>query len=157
MKDSADIEKMTSAKWDKIIVPVDFSKNCLPALKLGASLAKANNAELHVIHAAEMVYATGFEFSAALPIEKDLLAHAEKELSQLISKNIEEGVNVTQTIRSGQAYRCVVDYADEIDADLIAITTHGYTGLRHLALGSVAERIVRHASVPVLVLPIGDL
>lgn len=157
MSDNARIDKMVSAEWKKIVVPVDFSRHCLPAVHLGAKLAAKHNASLHLVHAVEMVYATGFEFAAALPIEQDLLAHAEREIEQLAKKNVDDSIDCHPVVRAGQAYRTVVDYSSEIDADLIVITTHGYTGIKHLALGSVAERIVRHAEIPVLVAPVGDL
>lgn len=157
MSSQEKIDRMVQADWKKFVVPVDFSKHCIPAVKMGAQLAKKHGGTLHLVHAVEMVYATGFEFAAALPVEKDLLAHAEEEIQTLAKGNVGADVDCKTIVRNGQAYRVVVEYAEEIDADLVVITTHGYTGLKHLALGSVAERIVRHAEVPVIVVPVGDL
>jgi nucleotide-binding universal stress UspA family protein len=156
MSVSERINKMVQADWKKILVPVDFSKHCLPAVQLGQSLAQKYGAKLYLIHAVEMVYATGFEFASALPVEKDLLIHASEELKRVAKDNLAPGLDYETVVKNGQAYRTVVDYANEESIDLILVTTHGYTGLKHLALGSVAERIVRHSRVPVMVVPVSD-
>jgi nucleotide-binding universal stress UspA family protein len=54
-------------------------------------------------------------------------------------------------VRSGSPFDCIASIARESEADLIVITTHGYTGLKHVLMGSTAERVVRHAPCPVLV------
>lgn len=59
----------------------------------------------------------------------------------------------TAVIRGDSVPQAVVDYADQHDVDMIALSTHGRTGFRHLALGSVAESIIRHSTVPVLTFP----
>lgn len=156
MSASERIEKMVQADWKKILVPVDFSPHCLPAVKLGQSLAQKYGARLYLIHAVEMVYATGFEFASALPVEKDLLIHAGEELKRVAKENLAPGLDYETVVRNGQAYRTVVDFAQEENVDLVLVTTHGYTGLKHLALGSVAERIVRHSKAPVLVVPVSE-
>lgn len=59
----------------------------------------------------------------------------------------------TAVVRGDSIPESVVDYAQQNDVDLIAMSTHGRTGFRHLALGSVAEAIIRHATVPVITYP----
>jgi universal stress protein A len=156
MNTSQTTSNMVKAEWKKILVPVDFSKHCLPAIQLGSSLAQKYGARLYLMHAVEMVYATGFEFASALPIERDLLIHAGEELKRVAREHVPAGIDHETVVRNGQAYRSVVDFASDKGIDLILVTTHGYTGLKHLALGSVAERIVRHSRVPVLVVPVGE-
>ena len=80
------------------------------------------------------------------------------ELSQLssfvaIDTNTEEinGIKVSAAVREGKPHEEICEAAKAMGADLIVLTTHGYTGLKHVWLGSTAERVVRHAPCPVLV------
>ncbi|MFB6101112.1 MAG: universal stress protein [Haloplanus sp.] len=61
------------------------------------------------------------------------------------------GVEATAAVRDGRPHEAIVSYADDVDADLVAVGTHGRTGVRRILLGSVAERVLRTAPVPVLV------
>jgi nucleotide-binding universal stress UspA family protein len=75
---------------------------------------------------------------------------ATSKLNTLAQAEIEELVPVNVLVRRGKPYHEIATFAKERDIDLIIIATHGYTGLKHLFLGSTAERVVRHAPCPVL-------
>ena len=75
----------------------------------------------------------------------------EKELKALAKKTIEPQFLKEVIVRVGTAFEVITNLARDCEADLIVITTHGHTGLKHVFLGSTAERVVRHAPCPVLV------
>jgi nucleotide-binding universal stress UspA family protein len=78
-------------------------------------------------------------------------AEADEYLRALAATPVFEGLRVSTTVRTGEAAREIIGAAQEVQADLIAMTTHGRTGLRRLLFGSVAEAVLRAAPVPVFV------
>jgi nucleotide-binding universal stress UspA family protein len=70
---------------------------------------------------------------------------------QNLAGNLGPGIETEAVVTSGRPWQGITDYAASNNTDLIIISTHGYTGLKHVLLGSVAEKIVRHAPCPVLV------
>jgi nucleotide-binding universal stress UspA family protein len=83
--------------------------------------------------------------------QQDLLESARAELERLCSGAMAPNSRWQVSVRAGMAWQEITTAAQEIDADLIIIPTQGHTGLQHVMLGRVAERVVRHASCPVLV------
>lgn len=145
-------------KIKKIVVPVDFSKHSLKALDYAVEFAKTFKAELHLLFVIEPVaYATPTDFYAGMASQLSSLIteqrrSAASQLAQLQAKLKKKGVNAKTILRSGIAYQEIVDGAKKLKADLIIHATHGRTGLSHLVMGSVAERVVRSAPCPVLTL-----
>lgn len=136
----------------KILVPVDFSGPSRKAIHYAQVFAEQFDATLVLVHAVEpMAYPPDFAFVPLLP--PDL----EEKRSGEILRQLEEiaagvrGVRVESVVRMGRPWQQIVDAAKEEDVDLIVLSTHGYTGMKHALLGSVAEKIVRHAPCPVLV------
>jgi nucleotide-binding universal stress UspA family protein len=81
-----------------------------------------------------------------------LMKQAEADLKRMAERvSIATGANVSAVVRDGKPFEETCRTAQRLGADLIALTTHGYTGLRRVWLGSTAERVVRHAPCPVLV------
>jgi nucleotide-binding universal stress UspA family protein len=142
----------------KILVPVDFSKHSLKAVDYALDFAKPFKAELHVLFVIEPVaYATPADFYAGMATQISSLIteqrrSATRQLAALQKKLEKKGIKVNTILRSGIAYQEIVDGAKKIRADLIIHATHGRTGLSHLVMGSVAERVVRAAPCPVLTL-----
>lgn len=139
-------------KLKRILLPVDFSECSRKATTYAASLARQFNAEvllLHVIeiapHPPEMLILESETLNAKLRTETNrLLSEWRQEIPERISTRV--------LLRNGTApYREIVQAAHENNADLIVLGTHGRTGLAHLLIGSTAERVVRHAPCPVLV------
>jgi nucleotide-binding universal stress UspA family protein len=82
----------------------------------------------------------------------DQFASAKESLEALAREEFPERGPGIVTVRQGRAFDQISSFAREIGADLIVVTTHGYTGLKHVLLGSTAELVVRHAPCPVLIL-----
>jgi len=80
-----------------------------------------------------------------------LMKQAEADLEHLAgSLNKSTGLNISAVAREGKPFEEICHAAETLGADLISLTTHGYTGLKHVWLGSTAERVVRHSHCPVL-------
>ncbi|MFM7101283.1 MAG: universal stress protein [Verrucomicrobiota bacterium] len=137
----------------KILVPVDFSENGQKSIHYARAFAEQFEATLVLIHAIEpLAYPPDFAFVPLLPpdVEEKRAEELQKQLDNL-ARNLGGGVPVETVLRSGRPWQEIVDYARTAGIDLLVVTTHGYTGLKHALLGSVAEKIVRHAPCPVLV------
>jgi nucleotide-binding universal stress UspA family protein len=136
----------------RILVPIDFSATSKLALPWATFLAEAFDAEIVLFHVTETYpidYLLGRELmnQAITPLMKD----AEAAL-QCIADNLHSsmGINASVVVRDGVPHKEICRAAQELHADVIALTTHGYTGLKHIWLGSTAERVVRNAQCPVL-------
>ena len=81
---------------------------------------------------------------------------AEKHLDDIAARLAKDGIQPTKFIRFGRPHDEITKLADEAKCDLIIMGTHGRTGLAHLLVGSVAERVVRTSKVPVLTVPMPD-
>lgn len=138
----------------KIVLATDFSTYSDSATKFGCALAEQFDSELHVLHVLQDLVAVVPEPGVAFPPPGDymdeLRKSAEQALQEVIDSAWEQGKRVVRAIRQGPPFLEIVRYAKEVDADLIVLGTHGRTGLAHVLLGSVAEKVVRKASCPVL-------
>lgn len=138
----------------RILFPTDFSEQSKAAERLACELAGQFQAELHVLSVLEDAYFLAPEPSSMLMLPPNLFAEAKKQIEESVAKVPSEewsrGKQVVRATRIGSAYSEIVKYANEHKIDLIVIGTHGRTGLMHVLLGSVAERVVRHAPCAVL-------
>jgi nucleotide-binding universal stress UspA family protein len=144
--------KVKSLKLKRILVPTDFSEPSLKAIRYAERLAEQSGATIHLLYVIERPGLNNdFEcFPLALP-EAELRKIAKEKLLSIASTEIEELVPVKVQVSFGKPFREIVEVARESDADLIVIATQGHSGINHILLGSTAERVVRHASCPVLV------
>jgi universal stress protein A len=132
-----------------ILYATDFSAGARPAFDVACTLAGDKDSSLVILHVERSPLATlgGTTAVPPLPNEYDL----EKLWEKL--KDIQParaGIAVEHRLEYGDPAKMILEVAQEIGADLIVMGTHGRTGLRRLLMGSVAERIVRTASCPVL-------
>ncbi|MCC7540105.1 MAG: universal stress protein [Deltaproteobacteria bacterium] len=136
----------------KILVPVDFSPQSEVALMSAIDLAKTLGASITLLHAYEIPVYTLPDGAWTLPAAQAtaLADDAQRALDELVKKYAWAGVPITAKLCRGAPYEEITRGATETDADLVVIATHGRTGLAHLFLGSVAERVVRTSPVPVL-------
>jgi nucleotide-binding universal stress UspA family protein len=143
----------TPLPMNRILVPVDFSESSDRALAQATALAKQTGGSIILLHVVEISYAYAdvAVFDQA-SLERDLLAGAKQRLEQMAASCETDGVPAKQLVRSGRSPRVIADVAASEKADLVVISTHGYTGLKHVLLGSTAENVVRYAPCPVLVL-----
>ncbi|HEY0549438.1 MAG TPA: universal stress protein [Verrucomicrobiae bacterium] len=136
----------------KILVPLDFSDPSRNALRYALTLAQQFGGKLVLFYALEPVATPDFAYHPLMMASKEAAAKARHQLAALCR---DEGVDakwVAETIvREGTAHVEIIEAAKKLGVDLIVIATHGNTGLKHVLLGSVAERVVRHAHCPVMV------
>ncbi len=136
----------------RILVPTDFSDCSQEAANYACELASRFGAEIHILHVLEPP--TRAMPSPGAPLPEQLLAdvreQAEKQLDLWLSNFSSQPEKVTQSVRRGTPFVEIVRCAKENDTDLIVIATHGYSGLSHALMGSVAEKVVRKAPCPVL-------
>ena len=133
-----------------ILVPLDFSEMSLKSLQYAAPLAKQFGAKLTLLHVVQPVdEAVTLEYPAFF--SSDHFAQLEKQLEDIRATKVPQDLPVEIAVRHNFVFDGIVEVAREIHADLIITSTHGYTGLKHLMMGSTAENIVRRAPCPVLV------
>ena len=137
----------------QILVPIDFSDCSRKALKYAIPLAREHKAAISLVHIVPTVSAAFGEYAAfeGTSITKDICDRAEGDLSKLVVDEIRGLVATDVLVRTGSPADEIVNIAEKLPADIIVISTHGRSGLKHVLLGSVAERVVRHAHCPVLV------
>ena len=138
----------------RILVAVDFSEHAGRALDHALALRRALGAEVHALHVCPLLaYALGDAHPDAPDFEARVHARVDAELGRL-RERAEAGGFVLRTHRvDGSPGTHMAAFADELGADLIVVGTHGRTGLDRMLLGSVAERVLRLAHVPVLAVP----
>lgn len=137
-------------KCQHILVPVDFSQDSEEAVRCAIGLAQQFQARLTLLHAIYVPEAAEVNLAAYL----DKIQSESDQLMAACRKRVEDaGVAVDSLVVRGVPSHRITETAQEQQADLIVMGTHGRTGLRHMLIGSVAERVVRHASCPVMVVP----
>ena len=138
-----------------ILVPTDFSEYAEYAFTWALQMAAEWQAKVVLLHAAAPISLLVFPDSVYLPdlrrLEADILADAEKRLAECAAKKGDSAVIVETRVVIGEPVHEICQSAGREQADLIIMGSHGRTGLSHLLLGSVAERVIRHAPCPVLV------
>jgi nucleotide-binding universal stress UspA family protein len=144
-----------SSPFTRVLVPTDFSGLSGAALEYGQALAERCGASLHVLHVVEdpfLVGATSSEiYVPDVPaLRAELVTEAEARLASLLPGGVRDRLRVTTEVRVGKAAAVIIEVAEEQRCDLIVMGTHGRTGVAHLFLGSVAEKVVRTAPCPVV-------
>lgn len=137
----------------KFIVPVDFSNHSEFALKTAALLAKKNDATIYALHMLDIQELSLTESEVYLH-EKTVffLKLAEKRFKDFLTKDYLKEVKVVPIIKHYKVFKEVNIVAEEVDADLIIMGSHGASGMKEFLMGSNTEKVVRHATVPVLVI-----
>lgn len=137
----------------KILAPTDFSEIALETLGVAAELARHFGAELEVLHVIPTVPALPADphYNFEVPAYQEALrAEAEKRLAETVKTRVGEQIPTRTRVSYGDPAREIVRAAEDDGVDLIVIATHGLTGWQHLVFGSVAEKVVRLATCPVL-------
>lgn len=146
--------------FNTIMSPTDFSQPSCAAVDMAAELAERFSAELVLVHVlpnppvASEVHVLPSTYY--VPQTEEMGESARKSLKQLARKRIPEKISTHTTVVTGPTAESIVETADKLGADLLVIGTHGRTGLRRLIFGSVAEKVVRHATCPVLTVQAPD-
>jgi nucleotide-binding universal stress UspA family protein len=137
-----------------ILVPTDFSADAEKAFSTATELAKLFGARIIVLHAyhVDIPIVSPMAGGYALPqgFYEDLRCQATAQVDKLAKEAATEGIEVTGIVLQEPASVVIAAQAESLPADLIVMGTRGLTGLKHVVLGSIAERVVRTAPCPVL-------
>lgn len=160
-------------KVRKILVPIAFTDNCLRAKEYADALAKRFDAEVELLHVVE---ASPYEvyqqrgIVADVPIYESALGSVPRSTQKFIIKDVMEetrnelekiagddaGIKYKLEVKHGHAVDEILRAIEEFKADVVVMATHGRTGVKHMLLGSVAEKIVRLSPVPVLTVRVAE-
>jgi universal stress protein A len=143
----------------RILVPIDFSDHSKKALQYAIPFAEQFKASIDLLYVVEpAIYPADFSFGqVGFPaVEDELRQRGAEELEGLIKREIGTRVNARSSVRTGKAAYEIEQYAADESIDLIIIATHGHSGMEHVLFGSTAEKVVRHAPCPVLVVRMAE-
>ena len=132
-----------------ILVPVDFSESSLAALPHALALAQRYQAQLVLLHVIEPFHADMFMDTTESQRKARAVAH--ERLTKLADATKKVWPRTGRKLRAGHPVTTIIALAKRTNADLIVMGTHGRTGIQRAFIGSVAERVVRHATCSVLV------
>lgn len=144
--------------YDTILIPTDGSKPAAQAAEQGFELAQRFEATIHILYVIEMgdtfpLNPSGGASPATL--DDEITSEIEKEataiVDELAAQATEAGLDVITEVRQGVARNDILNYANENTIELIVMGTHGRSGVERFLLGSVTERVIRTADVPVFV------
>jgi nucleotide-binding universal stress UspA family protein len=136
-----------------ILAPTDFSEYSKKAVVSALELARKFGAKLTILHVVEL---PPYPVEGYVPpavnatFLDDLERQATQDLAQLVPEAESSNVEVVRLVAVGSPYRKIIDTAEAEQVDLIVMATAGRTGFSHLVMGSIAERVVRTATCPVL-------
>jgi len=135
-----------------IVFPTDFSDASAEALDWVQALAVDMHAAVHCIYAVEepQIYGTLDMGPITTPSMDDLTEYASERLAKFTSEHLANLGTVETAVLIGRPADEIVAYADKQNATMIVMTTHGYSGVKHLILGSTTEDVLRKANCPVL-------
>ena len=142
----------------KVLIAVDFSEPSQRAANDGLELAKRLGAEVHLVHAFDVPVPMVTPYEVAVPtgFVEQARESAKKRLQEVEDRARTAGVEVHAHLTEAPAAHAIARAAEELGVDLIVMGTRGNTGLKHIILGSVAERTLRLAPCSVLTVKDGD-
>lgn len=138
-----------------ILCPTDFSELSVCAIEYARSFAEAYSARLHLLHVVDEAYqywmAMGPNSIPIGPPPDELIAAGQEGMKKFVAAHLPTPpTELVADVRLGRPFLEIIRYARETPADLIILGTHGRSGLSHVLLGSVTEKVVRKAPCPVL-------
>jgi nucleotide-binding universal stress UspA family protein len=143
--------------WKRILVPHDFSASANHALAVARDEAKAHGSAIVMLHVIELPYQfrpdtviVADSSGAPVNLRDYAITQADAHLADLAARLAKDSATATTAIRIGSPADEINTFVDEHDVDLVIMGTHGRSGLAHMLVGSVTERVVRSSKVPVL-------
>jgi nucleotide-binding universal stress UspA family protein len=138
--------------FSKIVYPVDFSDYAKEILEYAVAMAKKFDAELHLIHVIpNLNYFTPYESFLTpenlVAIERNIEKDVAEDFDKL-TKDLD--IPVKTVVKTGVTFLEIIDYVKEAGIELVVMGTHGRTGIEHMLIGGVAEKVVRKSPCPVL-------
>ena len=140
------------ASHKRILIPIDLSENSLNVLPIVEKLASGNDVETHILSVNVTQVAMAHAAGSGVPssVQSDTNQDVLERLKTSIGSSLNNKGSRFAVVEGHDAADAIVEYANEHDIDLIVMTTHGYSGLTRVLLGSVAESVMRRARVSVL-------
>lgn len=140
--------------YKKILVPLDGSPIAEAVLPHAEALAKAESAELIILRVPNI---PAGEYIALDPlvastIRKDIREEAAKYVTKTVDALKKDNIKVTGITKEGSVPDIILEVAEETHADMIAMSTHGRTGVKRWLMGSVADKIIHHTHIPVMLI-----
>lgn len=132
--------------YERILVPTDGSDGSAHVALQAIDLAEQYDAEIHSLYVVSDDLLSRLDLKSHDALEEE----GERAVKRVQSMARAHGVDAVTELREGDPADTILDYADEIEADLIIAGTHGRSGVERRIIGSVAERLVRHAACPVM-------
>ena len=150
--------------FKKILCPTDFSEPSYKALKAANELAKEFKSELILIHVLSptQVFPSSPGFAPGMPVSSTYLPanvadeiekHAADSLRMVLKEKVSTDVKSKTELLHGSPAEEIAQYAEKSKVSVIIMGTHGFTGWRHMLLGSVTEKVVRLSMSPVITIP----
>ena len=136
----------------KILIATDDGPNAEKVASAGMRLAQQLSAEVALVSVVD----TQFLMTEGAVSPRELVDSMKEDFrksQELMEEKIFRGISLLKFIEEGSPHEMIIKVAGEWNADLIVIGTHGRTGLSHLLMGSVAEKVIRHSSRPLYVIP----
>jgi nucleotide-binding universal stress UspA family protein len=148
------LQEETMIKLQRILMATDFSAYSREALDYAVYLVQKLKAELYLLHVFEIPHFSHTGVSPSIQPEvhkwiEQVSQEETKKLDTLVEEVRQLGVKVSGIFEEGKPFIEILKTAEKIEADLIVLGTHGRTGMAHILMGSVAEKVVRQASCPV--------
>lgn len=140
------------SRFQTVVVPIDFSEHATAALDLAIEVTRATQSKIHLLHAYEVPLGAIPPYGVAVPpaLIEQVRDAAARRLEKSAQRVEAAGVACETHVLHAAPADAIVEVASSTGADLIVMGTRGLTGLKHVLLGSVAERTVRTAPCPVL-------
>jgi nucleotide-binding universal stress UspA family protein len=159
---------MPPLDFKKILCPVDLSSFSLEAFKLAVKVARSSGGGLYLLHVIDNPFDEFYMSSItqgdpallglyqSKPIKRAQIIQAMERHSEVLLKQFAQDwvravPKVRYLIETGNPFEAIIDAAETRRADLIVLATHGRTGIKRLLIGNVAEKVIRHAPCPVLI------
>lgn len=148
------MDKTEGNLFKKILVATDGSENAVKAASYGVNIAKATGADVYALYviSAEHAVTTRTVMGWSEAFEEQLANKGEAAIDHVEKLGEEAGVKVEPVFLKGIPAEKILEYAEESNIDLIVMGTHGLTGVKRFLIGSVAENVVRHSKVPVMII-----
>ncbi len=138
-----------------ILVPTDFSEFSDRAVRQAVDVAEQNNAKIYLLHVVDKLQQCAVDYCIPLETMMKVQSDSEKEAVRKMQEEVnrivkEKKLDVSFDVKAGVPYEEILKEQQERKADLIVIASHGRTGILKNLIGSVAERVMREAKCPVL-------
>ena len=142
--------------YDTILLPTDGSEGMQAVIDHANELAQIHDATIHAVYVLDTATMSHMPMDTSWEAVSDLLHTEAEHALEEVEEATDEDVPVETTMVEGTPSREIVNLADEVGADVIVMGTHGRGGLDRLLLGSVAERVIRTAPMPVTTVKVDD-